>query len=93
MFGAAHEDDKQFAGGEALVLVVSSLGVAQTAHDRGEARNLGYPLHFASSDFTSYYIPDSDAALVIKAVNSSFWVVISKSVSHVNSGCGSSRRR
>lgn len=40
-----------------LTLVVASLGIDQTAHNRSEARDLGfgYPVHFASSDFTSYY--------------------------------------
>jgi hypothetical protein len=44
-----------------FVLVVASLGIDQTAHSRSEARHLGfgYPLHFASSDFASYYSPPS----------------------------------
>lgn len=46
-------------GATSLVLVVSSLGIDQTANDRAEARHLGfgYPLHFASSNFTSSYTP------------------------------------
>jgi len=42
-----------------LVLVVASLGIEQTAHSRSEAQDLGfgYPLHFAFSDFTTYYTP------------------------------------
>jgi hypothetical protein len=40
-------------------LVIASLGIDQTATTTDEARHLGfgYPLHFASSDFTSTYGP------------------------------------
>lgn len=42
-----------------LLLVVASLGIEQTAHNRSEAQDLGfgYPLHFAFSDFTTYSSP------------------------------------
>jgi hypothetical protein len=45
----------------ALGLVVASLGIGQTAQSEAAARHLGfgYPLHFAWSDFTSYYTPPS----------------------------------
>jgi hypothetical protein len=40
-------------------LVIASLGIDQTATSTDKARHLGfgYPLHFASSDFTSTYGP------------------------------------
>jgi branched-subunit amino acid ABC-type transport system permease component len=42
-----------------FVLVVASLGIDQTAHSRDAAKHLGfgYPVHFAFSDFTTYYSP------------------------------------
>ncbi len=42
-----------------LALIVASLGIGQTAHNRSEAQDLGfgYPLHFAFSDFTTSYSP------------------------------------
>jgi hypothetical protein len=43
----------------ALGLVVASLGIDQKAQNEAIAKHLsfGYPLHFAASDFTSYYAP------------------------------------
>jgi hypothetical protein len=45
----------------ALGLVFASLGIGQRAQNEAAARHLsfGYPLHFAESDFTSYYTPPS----------------------------------
>ena len=42
-----------------FVLVVASLGIDQTAHSEDAAKHLGfgYPVHFAFSDFTTYYSP------------------------------------
>jgi hypothetical protein len=42
-----------------FVLVIATLGIDQKATTTAEARHLGfgYPLHFASSDFTSKYGP------------------------------------
>ncbi len=42
-----------------VVLVVASLGIDQTAHNRSEARDLGfgYPVHFAVADFTNHSGP------------------------------------
>lgn len=44
-----------------LVLGVASLGIDQTANSRHAAQHLGfgYPVHFAFSDFTTYYSPSS----------------------------------
>jgi hypothetical protein len=44
-----------------FVLAVASLGIDQTPQSRGEAKHLGfgYPVHFAFSDFTTYYTPSS----------------------------------
>jgi hypothetical protein len=40
-----------------LALMLASLGIDETAHSRNEVRHLGfgYPVHFAFSDFRSYY--------------------------------------
>jgi len=48
-----------FLGAVSFVLVVASLALDQTAHSRSEAQHLGfgYPVHFASADFTIYYTP------------------------------------
>jgi hypothetical protein len=45
-----------------FVLAIASLGIDQTATSRDAAKHLGfgYPVHFAFSDFTTYYSP-SDA--------------------------------
>jgi hypothetical protein len=42
-----------------FVLVIATLGIDQTATTTDAAQHLGfgYPLHFASSDFTSKYSP------------------------------------
>jgi len=44
-----------------FVLTVASLGIDQTANSRDAAKHLGfgYPVHFAFSDFTTYYSPPS----------------------------------
>lgn len=46
-------------GISSFCLVVASLGIDRTAYSAGDARHLGfgYPVHFAFSDFTSYYSP------------------------------------
>ncbi len=43
----------------ALVIVVATLAVPQTAHSRSEARNLGfgYPLAYISADLTTFTPP------------------------------------
>jgi hypothetical protein len=44
-----------------FVLAGASLGIDQTANSPDAAKHLGfgYPVHFAFSDFTSYYSPSS----------------------------------
>jgi hypothetical protein len=44
-----------------FVLTLASLGIDQTANSGDAAKDLGfgYPVHFAFSDFTTYYSPSS----------------------------------